>query len=211
MRKFSGRSEAPFLIVTVLDASSAGAFFTCENFAGSNRCLGCSTLLYPAATEAPAAASTALGRRRAAQQFNHLPQPDRFDALRDRITVLACMHDESLGWLEVLDRVVEATLRLGRKAALDLDRPGSPFASEFQEQIDLGASGRAVEAGLRSTRRGRDQVLDDEALPARAGHGVPEQILEGLDVEQCVSQAAVADVGLRGLDQTFSDVRMERR
>jgi hypothetical protein len=40
---------------------------------------------------------------------------------------------------------------------------------------------------------------------------MPEQILEGLDVEQCVGQAAVPDIGLRGFDQTFADVRMERR
>jgi len=53
--------------------------------------------------------------------------------------------------------------------------------SSIQDQIDLGTGGRAVEARLGSPWGGRDQVLDDEALPARSGHRMPEQTLEGLD------------------------------
>ena len=65
-----------------------------------------------------------------------------------------------------------------------------------QDEIDLGPGGRAVEGGFRPGRGGRHQGLDDEALEARAGDGMAEHGIEGLEPEQRVHEAAVADIDL---------------
>jgi hypothetical protein len=83
--------------------------------------------------------------------------------------------------------------------------------SDLQNQVDLGTGRRAVETGHGSTRGGRDQVLDREALPTWAGDRVPEQVLVGFDVQQDVREAAVPNIGLRGFDETLAQVGMEGR
>jgi hypothetical protein len=45
---------------------------------------------------------------------------------------------------------------------------------------------------------GGDQLLDHEALPAFAGLGMGQQVVGGLDAQQIVQQAAVAQVKLGG-------------
>jgi len=67
------------------------------------------------------------------------------------------MHDKGLGRLDVVDCLIEAMLRLGREAALDLDRIGTLPFPELQEQVDLRARSRAIKAGLGLPLKGRDQ------------------------------------------------------
>src|SRR5258708_29097252 len=82
------------------------------------------------------------------------------------------MDDEAPRRREIRARDVEALLRLGAQAALDLDRP-PPALGQVEHQVDLGAGRGPVEARLGARRRNGEEVLDHESLPTRPTTGCP--------------------------------------
>lgn len=100
---------------------------------------------------------------------------------------------------------MESAGELGRGAPLDLHRPDLARA-EVDDEANLRAAGRAVVAERRAGGQGAGDVLDDEALPTAADDRVAEQVVDGLDAQQGVTDAAVADVDLRRLDQPPAQV-----
>jgi hypothetical protein len=85
---------------------------------------------------------------------------------------------------------MESAFQPGLAPPLDLDGPPAA-AGEIEHEVDLGARGRAVEAGGRSRWREREQGLDDEALPAGPGHRMPEELVQRLQGQQRVHETAV--------------------
>jgi hypothetical protein len=103
-------------------------------------------------------------RSKRGQHGSELLHADRLDLLADRVTVRAGVNDERARGLKVLAGGVKASFHTRRRPALDLDRPESVPARQFQHQIDLRAGRSAIEARRGPHRRGAEQVLDDKTF-----------------------------------------------
>ena len=76
----------------------------------------------------------------------------------------------------------------GGGAPLDLDCP-EPIGRQLEQQIDLHARRRAVEAGPRPRRSRADERLQHETLPACAGDGVTEHAVLVVESQQPMHEA----------------------
>lgn len=120
----------------------------------------------------------------AGEEPGHLVQADRFQAVGDRVALLAGSDHEGAFRPEILPGVVESPARADGQAVLDFDCPNAPVARKFQEQIDLGAGRCAIEARHGSRWGHGEQILDRKAFPARADDRVPGEFVVVVKAEQ---------------------------
>src|SRR5579863_4366332 len=101
------------------------------------------------------------------ERLGELAHADSFKVGAEGEARVTGMDDEAPRGLQVVACDVESPLGLGRQAAFDLDRPALSLG-QVEHEIDLRACRSPVETRERPLRRNREQVLDDETLPARA-------------------------------------------
>lgn len=107
-------------------------------------------------------------------------------AVRQREALPAGVNDVLARGLDVVAGHVEALGDRRRGGSLHFDRPHSP-GPEIEHEVDLGAAPRPVVAAPGMGGERAQDVLDDEAFPASADHGVGEQRVVGLDSEESVA------------------------
>lgn len=83
------------------------------------------------------------------------------------------------------------------------------MAGDFEQQVDLRASGSAVKERDGTLGGGSDEILDDEAFPGLADDGVSEDIGVCFEAEEGMEEAAVPDVDLGRFDEAFAEICME--
>ena len=138
--------------------------------------------------------STATRRK---QRGRHVSKSDRLGAVSDGIAIFSGMDDERPVGFEVFPRAVETPGRRRRRAAFDLEGPEPAGAGKLQHQIDFSATSGTIEARPGTRWRRRQQVLDDESLPACLRDRVASELVEVFDPEQSMDQATVTHVDLR--------------
>src|SRR5579859_258535 len=149
-----------------------------------------------------AAASGACGSGEdSVRAFGHGRKGHDRDTLGQGVAPRAGIEHRQMIELQVLERDAHRGRYRRRVRPLDLD--AEPAAPLEQQQVEFRALMRGPEVRLLGLHR-LERFLDGVALPGGAALGMSEQFALGVDSEQGMQQAGVADVYLGRLDLAFA-------
>jgi len=87
------------------------------------------------------------------------------DILTDPVTAGTGIDGEISGGPQIQASIVKASFRPCGESTFDIDGP-KPVTWDFENEIDFGPGGGAIEARYGERGRSSEEVFDDEALPA---------------------------------------------
>src|SRR6267378_7844081 len=119
------------------------------------------------------------------------------------------MHEIRRARLENLSCQVEAARQCRRCRAFDLDDHLDRSAS-LEQEIDFGAILSAVVIRRAPIGSNGYEVFNHKPLPACSRYRMPKHLLPGFQIEQGMSEAAIANVELRSAYKPFARIAAPR-